>query len=140
MIIKIDNIHNPAYAELKSNLLQGKWRFRKRGVAYIYCGRPGPLGNPFVISRGKSREVVIEEFRKKLGNDMQNNDNDLTRAIKSITEMVISERFPDGEILKEIMLLCYCYPKPCHADVILRFLIQDVTSKTKHLNNNLEAL
>lgn len=132
MKILIDNIRNPRYKVISSKLLSGNYRFRKNGIAYIYCGRPSPLGNPFTISRNNPRELVIEKFRKQLWNQIQNYDEptELVEAMSAIAEMVSREQFPDGSELKGIVLLCYCYPEPCHTTVIARcikWMVEDST-------------
>ena len=123
MKIVIDNIRKPKYSSFSSKFLSGKYRFRKDGIAYIYCGRPSPLGNPFAISRNNPREVVIEKFRKQLWKDIKQFDEKPTKLaipVLEIAEMAATEQFPDGSELKGIVLLCYCNPKPCHAAVIAR--------------------
>jgi hypothetical protein len=67
----------------------------------VYIGRPGKWGNPFSITPEVSREEVIEKFIQFL-----NNRPDLIEQAK--------------EELKGRDLICYCAPKACHGDILLK--------------------
>lgn len=64
----------------------------------VYVGRPTKWGNPFVIGRDGTREETIQKYRG--------------------TITLIVERAAKLE-LKGKHLVCWCAPKPCHADVLL---------------------
>lgn len=66
----------------------------------VYCGRPSPFGNPFVIGRDGSRADVIAKYEAWL-----------TR------QPALLARLPS---LKGRDLACWCAPLPCHCDVLLR--------------------
>jgi len=72
----------------------------------VYIGRGSPLGNPFAIdeSKGDTREVVIEKFRLYLLQSLK--DGTITKEY--LTSL-------DGKVLG-----CFCKPKACHGDVIVR--------------------
>ncbi len=72
----------------------------------VYIGRGSIWGNPFPINDaiGDTREVVIEKFRQYLYKCVVNE----TVSISQILEL-------DGKTLG-----CYCKPKACHGDVILK--------------------
>lgn len=61
----------------------------------VYVGRGTPWGNPFRISFAQSREQVIERFRCEVLPTL-----DVTPLIGK-------------------SLVCFCAPKPCHADLLL---------------------
>ena len=65
----------------------------------VYVGRPSKWGNPFKIGEHGTREQVIEAYRLWIlrGNPLKDK---------------LSE-------LKGKDLVCWCAPKPCHADVLL---------------------
>lgn len=65
----------------------------------VYVGRPSKWGNPFVIGRDGSREEVIEKYRKWLK-----------------TRPHLLAALPE---LRGKDLVCWCAPKPCHADVLI---------------------
>lgn len=61
----------------------------------VYVGRGTPWGNPFRVGRDGTRSEVIERFRREVLPTL-----DLTP-------------------LRGKDLVCWCAPKPCHADVLL---------------------
>jgi len=65
----------------------------------VYVGRPTKWGNPFVIGRDGNRREVIAKYKVYLESNME--------LQKSLPE------------LKGKDLVCWCAPKPCHADVLL---------------------
>lgn len=66
----------------------------------VYCGRPSPFGNPFMIGRDGSRTDVIAKYEAWL-----------TR------QPALLARLPS---LKGHDLVCWCAPLPCHCDILLR--------------------
>ena len=65
----------------------------------VYVGRPSPYGNPFVIGKDGTREEVIAKFRRYVSNSPY--------MLRIIEELHGKD------------LVCFCAPKPCHADVLL---------------------
>lgn len=70
----------------------------------VYVGRPSKWGNPFVISKDGTRDKVIEMFRYRLERLMVEDPNNYHQLIAPL-------RGKD--------LVCWCAPKPCHADILL---------------------
>ena len=67
----------------------------------VYIGRPSKWGNPFVIGKDGTREEVVAKFEEYLlGN------SELLAAVK--------------EELKGKDMLCFCAPRACHGDVLVR--------------------
>lgn len=67
----------------------------------VYIGRPSDFGNPFEIGPDGTREEVIQKFHQYLCEDA------------SLMEKV--------KTLKGKDLVCWCFPKACHGDIILRY-------------------
>ena len=67
----------------------------------VYIGRPSKWGNPFVVGRDGDRDEVIGKYEAWLQTQPQ-----LVGSIK--TE------------LRGRDLVCFCSPKSCHGDVILK--------------------
>lgn len=67
----------------------------------VYVGRPGPFGNPFILGRDGTRDEVISLFKNYLRN-----------------KPVLIKRVQ--EELKGKSLVCWCFPEPCHADILLK--------------------
>ena len=62
----------------------------------VYCGRGSPYGNPFVIGRDGDRDEVCDKFEREVLPTL------------------------DVTALRGKNLLCFCAPKRCHCDAILR--------------------
>ena len=65
-----------------------------------YCGRPSPLGNPFVIGRDGARDDVCDKFEAWLP-----------------TQQKLMTMLPG---LAGRDLVCFCAPLRCHCDTALR--------------------
>jgi hypothetical protein len=70
------------------------------GNASVYIGRPSKWGNPFPMGEEKDREQVIAKFEQYLMNSPE--------LLAQIGE------------LKGKDLVCFCAPKACHGDILLR--------------------
>jgi Domain of unknown function (DUF4326) len=72
----------------------------------VYIGRGSIWGNPFAIddSIGETREIVIEKYRTYLFKQLKNGNI----RIEQLTG------------LKDKTLGCFCKPKPCHGDIIVK--------------------
>jgi hypothetical protein len=70
-----------------------------------YVGRPSRWGNPFEIGKDGTREEVIEKYRLWLWQQIKSD-----RGAQLLADLGDSD------------LICWCAPKPCHADVLLRAL------------------
>lgn len=71
------------------------------GLDAVYIGRPSKWGNPFVIGKDGTRSEVIKKYEAWI-----RNNPDLVEAAK--------------RELKGKDLVCFCSPKPCHGDVLMR--------------------
>lgn len=71
------------------------------GPDAVYIGRGSPYGNPFVIGKDGDRNEVCDKYERALLNNPQ-----LLAKVK--TE------------LKGKDLVCFCAPKRCHGDTLLR--------------------
>jgi hypothetical protein len=66
----------------------------------IYVGRPSRWGNPYHMTHGRTREQAIELYEVYL-----------RRAPGLLADL---------HELRGRDLVCWCAPKACHADVLLR--------------------
>ncbi len=85
---------------------------RDRGIS---VARPTVLGNPFTIGVDGDRADVIAKYRHWLMRELR-----LNGAVRAAVE-----RLRLAASRGEITLLCFCAPKPCHADVIAELLGAD---------------
>lgn len=72
-----------------------------KGIPSVYVGRPSKWGNPFKLDREEDREEVLKQYEEWLLSQPR-----LVRDVK--------------RELKGKHLICWCAPKLCHADVLLR--------------------
>jgi hypothetical protein len=77
------------------------FHFGKCPSTAVYVGRPTPFGNPFRIGVDGTRAEVVARYETWL------------LAQPELVERVRME-------LSGRDLACWCAPKPCHADVLLR--------------------
>lgn len=68
----------------------------------IYIGRPSQFGNPFVIGKDGTREEVIAKYEEWIRENPQ-----LLAMLKD---------------LKGKVLGCWCKPKACHGDVLVKLI------------------
>lgn len=68
----------------------------------VYIGRGSKWGNPFVIGKDGTREEVINKYEKYLLNSPE--------LLNSLHE------------LKGKTLGCFCKPKACHGDVLVKYI------------------
>jgi hypothetical protein len=85
----------------------------------IYIGRPFILGNPYSMKTEGDRLSVIEQYRQWLWSQIQLKDKVYQELIK-IALLVLTG--------KKVRLVCYCSPKPCHGDVIIKAVDWLITS------------
>lgn len=70
----------------------------------IYVGRGSPYGNIFVIGQDGTRDEVIDKYEVLVRQAIINKDPTILEAFKKLN--------------KDSILLCYCRPHRCHAEVI----------------------
>lgn len=89
--------------------------------AKIYIGRGSIFGNPFEMKNQsqKERERVIRKFEK------------LFYSLDGIQMRAEAQKLVEKH--RNIVLLCYCYPKLCHGDVIRDYMV-DVLQADKLLS------
>jgi hypothetical protein len=68
----------------------------------VYIGRPSKWGNPFRIGKDGTRMEVISKYEKYVRSNQ-----------KMLAEV---------EELRGKTLGCFCAPKPCHGDVLIKIL------------------
>ena len=70
----------------------------------VYIGRPSKWGNPFEIGRDGTREQVIRKYEFWIQSQPD--------LLSSLSE------------LKGKILGCWCSPKACHGEVLMRLAIE----------------
>jgi len=75
----------------------------------VYIGRPSKWGNPFELGRDGDREEVISKYEAYI--------------------MSHPTLFNDLEELKGKILGCWCKPKACHGDILVRMVEDELWLK-----------
>lgn len=73
-----------------------------------YVGRPSVLGNPFAMGVHGDRTEVIAKYRVWLNDQLHDNE----AVVAELQRLVLLAYEGD------LNLICWCAPRPCHADVI----------------------
>jgi hypothetical protein len=93
----------------------------KRDKYDVYIGRPSKWGNPYVIGKDGSREEVIKKYEEYILNSPE--------LLAALPEL-------EGKILG-----CWCAPKPCHGEVLLKLLERSKKMNSSNpIKNELEML
>jgi hypothetical protein len=79
-----------------------------------YVGRPSVLGHPSVVGRYGTQEHVVTRYRIWLLQQWRRGG-----AVRSQLERLAAKDRRDGQLI----LLCWCAPLPCHADVIRKAVL-----------------
>lgn len=78
----------------------------------VYIGRPGPWGNPFSHLVGKgdvlvdSREDAIQCYEAYIRDTLSSNESEQLKS--------------DLKLISGKVLGCWCSPKSCHGDVLIK--------------------
>ena len=90
------------------------------GKDAIYVGRPSVLGNPFTV-RQHGEGVCIEKYKDWLNIQWMTGNQVVKAEINRLTDMLIEQG--------SLTLMCWCHPKPCHADVLAKALLNRATKR-----------
>jgi len=83
--------------------------------AGCYVGRPSPLGNPFTIGKDGDRDEVVEKYEIWLVEQLKTDTPAKYEFDRLLTRL---------KLLHSLVLVCWCWPKRCHADIIAKLLIE----------------
>jgi hypothetical protein len=83
----------------------------------VYVGRPSVLGNPFKIGKDgtTTREDAIRRYDEWFNNQLQSSVQIEEAVIQCLSTLYKT---------KKLTLICWCYPKSCHADIIKNKLLE----------------
>ena len=81
---------------------------------HIYCGRGSPVGNPFKVTNGETRDSVCDSYAVWFHEQIKPGVNEPFRQyLLKIFYMAQKQ---------DVNLGCFCAPKRCHCDTIKAFL------------------
>ena len=78
----------------------------KRSKYDVYIGRGSKWGNPYIIGKDGTREEVMKKYKKYIMNEPV--------LLSSLYQL-------DGKVLG-----CWCRPKSCHGDVLVKLIKERV--------------
>ena len=99
------------------------------GYHYVKVDRSTPLGNPFHIGPDGTREEVIKKYAEWLPGAYKKGSLGVRAAIDNLVERTMYHP-------EEVVLLCWCHPRACHADVIKSFVEERVRDAKKKRTNS----
>ena len=83
----------------------------KFGEVVIRVDRRSPLGNPFHMRYESERDKVCDQYEAWL--PTVKDRPDIAQALDDIREYALEN---------DVALACWCYPKRCHAESIIKIL------------------
>jgi hypothetical protein len=93
----------------------------KRELYDVYIGRPSQFGNPFTFEDERDRDEAIAKFENYARQHMKDHHG-FRDAVRDL----------HGKVLG-----CWCAPKPCHGDVLLKLAAElNIPSTTRNANGD----
>ncbi|MFP3645167.1 DUF4326 domain-containing protein [Paraburkholderia sp. SIMBA_054] len=103
-----------------TNKYHGHWPNRR----YVYIGRPSPLGNPFPIEDGRTREQAIQQYEQWLYQQLEAGEPAVVAELERIAGLVMDDT------AQPVCLECFCSPKACHGDIIIQVIQKAIEANT----------
>lgn len=99
---------------------------------WFYVGRAMPsqgihgslLGNPFRLTKSKTREEVIRAFKEWLWKEINDPASEARAELYRLAARALED---------DLYLACWCAPLSCHADVI-KAAIEWINKQSKEMN------
>ena len=90
-----------------------------------YGVRESPLANPFPLTRESERDGVIEQYQDWLKDNLYPESR--LRSPSSVSIRNEIERLKKiYEETGELNLVCWCFPKRCHGEVIRDVILREI--------------
>lgn len=89
----------------------------RAGEAAFYVGRPSsnvPEGVIQLRSLGQEKDMTLETYQIVLNDGIIHND-----AVKQELEVIV-----EAHKSSNVCLLCWCWPQPCHAEIVRDAVLQ----------------
>lgn len=102
-MIRVVNMHTASPEERAKAIYIGR-------ANRIHSRRESWLANPYALGPDMTRERAIKLYRIWLWQHIQEGRRSVYRELERIARLAKSD--------EEVLLLCYCAPKPCHGDVV----------------------
>jgi hypothetical protein len=92
--------------------------YDSRSGVVVYIGRPSIFGNPY---QGGTREEQIA-FYRGYWLDSMGKHGGFRRAAENLLDIART---------RDVYLVCWCAPKPCHGDIIKRWIEERLREEAK---------
>ena len=89
----------------------------------FFIGRPSPLGNPFPIEYGCTREQAVDRFDTWLLEQILNHNARVIHELERIAVLV------QDNTNEPVYLVCFCAPKACHGYVVRRVVLEAISNE-----------
>ena len=96
------------------------------GEVLIKVDRSSVLGNPFFMHNESERDLVCDQYEEYFYKQVPKNAA-FTNALRNIYRVMQTQ---------DVALGCWCYPKRCHAETIMRFLNKAALTATQREKEN----
>jgi hypothetical protein len=83
----------------------------------FWVDRRSPVGNPYYMKNENERDSVCDRYEVYFAKSMEEN-----KRFANYIEMLVMQYKKN----KNIKLLCWCYPKRCHAETIKKYIEEHV--------------
>lgn len=87
--------------------------FTQDGSVSILVDRSSLLGNPFHMINESERDYVCDRYKQYFERRVHAGDRRFREELSRIAEIAKES---------DVTLLCWCYPKRCHAETIKKWL------------------
>jgi hypothetical protein len=98
-----------------------KYHLKCAGENDFYIGRGSPLGNPYPITATMTRTAAINGYEVWLKDEIEDSNLNVIRELHRI-----ADRYLQG---KDVRLVCFCNPKPCHGHVIRQVILDAIATE-----------
>lgn len=91
----------------------------------FYCGRPSPLGNKYShLAKGTLAEFVVESREESIKKHKEDFIKEI--EVEGKARDAFFAIYDHLQKHKEVNLICWCSPQPCHCDTIKGELLKRI--------------
>lgn len=91
----------------------------------VHIDRPNLLSNPFIVNESTCRATSLLAFHADFGTEMERRKGQRYDEVCRIVKLL--QRGQD------VILMCWCYPLPCHGQTIKQWIEKFLNENPDHL-------
>ena len=99
------------FANIKNNEDYTHYLGRKNSTYFLEQSK---LASPFPVKKESEKEESLEKYKVWLENELSDPMSDASEELDSLVDYLLTTG--------EIILACFCKPKPCHAEIVASYL------------------